>query len=82
MRKNFTANFVDFVFDKDFYRYLETLSEYTIAEVAATFYLARQGWIKAGHEEEKPFDELSLMCYERFKDEFLKLKNPPEFYYV
>lgn len=82
LRKNFTASFVDFVFDKNFYRYLETLSTYTIEEVAAIFYLARKGWIKAGHKEEKPFDDLSLMCYERFKDEFLNLEEAPKFHYI
>jgi hypothetical protein len=82
LRKNFTASFVDFVFDKNFYRYLETLSEYTIEEVAATFYLAQKGWIKAGHAEEKPFDQLSLIFFERFNKEFLSLEKLPEFYYI
>jgi hypothetical protein len=82
LRKNFTASFVDFVFDKNFYRYLETLSEYTIEEISATFYLAQKGWIKAGHEEEKPFDELSLMFCDRFNKEFFGLKNSPQFYYT
>jgi hypothetical protein len=82
LRKNFTASFIDFVFDKNFYRYLETLSEYTLEEVAATFYLSGKNYIKAGHEEEKPFDELSQMCYERFSNEFIELKKPLEFYYI
>ena len=82
LRKNFTASFVDFVFDKHFYRYLETLSEYTLEEVAATLYLSKKGWVKAGHDEEKPFDDLTLMCYERFNDEFLHMQHKPEFYYL
>ena len=82
LRKNFTASFVDFVFDKNFYRYLETLSEYTLEEVAAIFYLAKKDWIKAGHEEEKPFDELSEIFYHRFNADFLKLNKKPEFYYL
>ncbi len=81
LRKNFTHSFVNFVFDKNFYRYLETLSEYTIEEIAAIFYFAKKGWIKAGHEEEKPFDELSMLFYERFNNDFLKLEKAPEFYY-
>lgn len=82
LRKNFTASFVDFVFDKNFYRYLETLSEYTLEEIAATFYLAKKNWIKAGHEEEKSYDELTVMCYERFNKELINLPKPPEFLYI
>ncbi len=82
LRKNFTESFVNFVFDKNFYRYLETLSEYTLAEVVATLHLAKKGYIKAGHEEEKPFDELSTLCYERFKKEFFQDMNAPEYYYI
>ncbi|MBI2436922.1 MAG: hypothetical protein HYV41_04250 [Candidatus Magasanikbacteria bacterium] len=81
MRKNFTNSFVDFVFDKNFYRYLETLSEYTIEELVAIFYLAKKGYIKAGHDEEKPYDELALMFYERFKEEE-SFNVQPEFYYI
>lgn len=81
MRKNFTNSFVDFVFDKNFYRYLDTLSEYTIEELAAIFYLAKKGWIKAGHDEEKSYDELALMFYDRLKDEDL-FNVKPEFYYI
>ncbi|MEK7084258.1 MAG: hypothetical protein AAB932_03430 [Patescibacteria group bacterium] len=82
LRKNFTKSFVDFVFDKNFYRYMETLSEYTITEVAATLHLAKRGWVKAGHDEEKLYDELTAMCYDRFHDEFLQGVEKPEFYYI
>lgn len=81
LRKNFTASFVDFVFDKHFYRYLETLSEYTVEEVAATLFLARQNWVKAGHEDEIAYDELSGMCFDRFNKEFIHMDNKPEFFY-
>ncbi len=81
MRKNFTNSFVDFVFDKNFYRYLDTLSEYTIEELAAIFYLAKKGYIKAGHDEEKAYDELALQFYDRFKNEE-SFNVKPEFYYI
>lgn len=81
MRKNFTNSFVDFVFDKNFYRYLDTLSEYTIEELAAIFYLAKKDWIKAGHDEEKPYDDLAMMFFERLENDN-KFNIKPEFYYI
>ena len=57
-------------------------TEYTIEEVACIFYLAQKSWVKAGHDEEKSFDELSLMCYERFNEEFFNLKEKPKFIYI
>lgn len=81
MRKNFTNSFVDFVFDKNFYRYLDTLSEYTIEELAAIFYLAKKDWVKAGHNEEKPYDELATLFFERLKNDN-KFNIKPEFYYI
>ena len=82
LRKNFTASFVDFVFDKNFYLFLETLSQYTLEEIAATLFLAKNNWIKAGHEEEKPYDELTRLCHERFKNNFLSSASSLEFYYI
>jgi hypothetical protein len=81
LRKNFTSSFVDFVFEKDFYRYLETLSEYTLAELAAIFLFARRGWIKAGHAEERPYDDLALMFYDRLGTDFL-VDHAPKFLYI
>lgn len=80
LRKNFTKSFVDLIFEKDFYRCLETLANYALEEVAATLYLAQKGWVKAGHEEEKAYDELSTLCYERLGKE-LSLTEKPSYYY-